>query len=483
LVDTRSDTLSYKNMAHNWTQVEPDNWRFGGGASDTVLHPIVIVALVVTIIIMLCLPRKFSLPAFFLSTFLIPAGQQVLLGGLHVYVYRLVVISGLMRMVCTPRSPKGNRLAGGWNSIDTAFFLYVGFHAASFVLLNADNAAIINQIGFIWDFIGGYVLLRHLIHNQLDVTRTIKWFAYLALLFALCMVREQMTGENIFGALGGVRFISQVREGRIRSEAVFQHPLLAGTFAATLVPLFIGLWRTGQAKWTCVLGVIATGVMVLASACSTPVMAYGAGVTGLVLWPFRRYMRLFRWALGTVLLGLHLSMNAPVWALIQRIDVVQGGSSYHRYVLVDQFIRHWSDWYLIGTNSNAEWGAFTFDSANQYVAEGTTGGLLALTFFILQIVWGFKKLGGARTILELQDRRQTWFIWALGASLFAHVIGFFGISYFDQTRVGWFALLAIICATTSNRVVRSAKLPASMEGAERVDQSEPNGLVKEQCYS
>ena len=31
-------------------------------------------------------------------------------------------------------------------------------------------------------------------------------------------------------------------------------------------------------------------------------------------------------------------MKAPVWALIERIDIVQGSSSYHRYELVNEFI-------------------------------------------------------------------------------------------------------------------------------------------------
>ena len=35
-----------------------------------------------------------------------------------------------------------------------------------------------------------------------------------------------------------------------------------------------------------------------------------------------------------------------------------------------------------------------------------------------------------------------------GVALFAHIVGFFGISYFDQTKFMWYALFAIIIATT-----------------------------------
>jgi hypothetical protein len=41
--------------------------------------------------------------------------------------------------------------------------------------------------------------------------------------------------------------------------------------------------------------------------------------------------------------------------------------------------------------------------------------------------------------------------------MFSHLVGFFGISYFDQTRVSWFALLAMIMAATAPYVI---KVPA-----------------------
>jgi len=36
----------------------PDNLRFGGGASETVLHPIVLVAMLIAIALIFLLPRK-----------------------------------------------------------------------------------------------------------------------------------------------------------------------------------------------------------------------------------------------------------------------------------------------------------------------------------------------------------------------------------------------------------------------------------------
>jgi hypothetical protein len=432
----------------DWTRTEPEHWRFGGGASETVLHPIVLVAMLATIVVLLWRPRRIGLVAFLLSTFLIPAGQQLLIGGVHIFVYRIIVMAGLIRMI-QMRSSRSTLLAGGWNSLDTVFMWYVCLHAIAFISLNYDSSAIVNQVGFIWDYVGGYLLLRYLIQDDADVTQTIRCFACLVILLAVCMIREQLTGQNIFGILGGVRLSSQIREGRIRSEAVFQHAILAGTFGATLLPLFIWLWKTGKARLLSIAGIVGATVMTLASACSTPIGTYAAGLIAVCFWPLRRSMRTFRWGLGISLILLHIVMKAPVWALIERIDIVQGSSSYHRYELVNQFIRHWSEWWFIGTKTNAEWGDLLFDASNQYVADGISGGIFALTFFISQICYGFSRVARGRKAIERKDRQKALLLWCLGASLFAHVIAFFGIDYFDQIRVSWFALLAMICAATA----------------------------------
>ena len=91
---------------------------------------------------------------------------------------------------------------------------------------------------------------------------------------------------------------------------------------------------------------------------------------------------------------------------------------------------------------------------NQYVAAADTTGLIPLLSLLAIIVFGFKYVGRTRRVVT-GDRRQEFFIWGIGASLFANVVAFFGISYFDQTIIAWYALLAIIAAIAVS--VRKAK--------------------------
>jgi hypothetical protein len=162
------------------------------------------------------------------------------------------------------------------------------------------------------------------------------------------------------------------------------------------------------------------------------------------LWPLRRHLPLLRWSTVLALLGLQLVMNAPVWALIQRAGVIGGSSGYHRYILVDRFFRHFGDWWLLGARNAREWGYLSYDIANQYVGIGESAGLVPFVLFIAIIVYAFKYLGQVRRVADGPDDRR--FLWAIGCALLAHVVAFFGLSYFDQLIVAWYALLAIISA-------------------------------------
>jgi O-antigen ligase len=88
-----------------------------------------------------------------------------------------------------------------------------------------------------------------------------------------------------------------------------------------------------------------------------------------------------------------------------------------------------------------------WDLANQYVSVAESTGLLSFVCFLAIIVYCFKYLGNARKAAE--DRQQAWFLWLLGVTLFSNLIAFLGISYFDQTFVVWYAVLAMIVAMSA----------------------------------
>lgn len=431
--------------------MEPTNIRFGGGATDTILNPLVAMALFVTIALIFRWPRKRVMIPWLLIVFLVPFGQVVVLGGVHFTVYRIVVIFGLVRLAITKRQVGTSPFAGGFSAIDRAFTLCSLFSFIVFSLQWMEVQALIKGLGNLLDALGGYFVLRFLIRDRKDVQRAIKVLAVIAVVQALCMINEQLTHRNVFGLLGGSPVKVSARDGKLRSMGSFEVYITAGVFGATLPPLFIWLWSDRKSRIVSSLGLVGATVMTVTSNSSTPLLAYVAGIVGLCFWPLRRRMRAFRWGLVMVLVGLHLYMKAPVWALIQRIDLTGSSSGFHRYMLVDQCIRHFSDWWLIGFKDYNTWGFDMWDLSDQYVASALTGGLATLVTFVLVISRSFGRLGTARRLAD-GDRKREWCFWCIGAALLSHVVAYFGIGYFDQVQVAWYALLAIIGSAVSEAI-------------------------------
>jgi len=64
-----------------------------------------------------------------------------------------------------------------------------------------------------------------LIRDEEDIVRVVKVFAALTFIFALTMINEKFRNENIFGYMGSVPILPTVREGSVRAQAAFAHPI------------------------------------------------------------------------------------------------------------------------------------------------------------------------------------------------------------------------------------------------------------------
>jgi hypothetical protein len=430
----------------------PEGFGAFGGGGGTNMHPAVAFALVLVAVLVFSLSRRHLMPTLLAAFLLIPSDQVIALGPFHFNTLRVIILLGWIRVLCMNVSARNEFLSGGANGIDKSTIFMGLFGAVNFVLLWREWGAVINQLGELYTIFGAYFLVRFLIRDEEDVRRTVRALAYLAALIAVIMVIEEATRRNPYAFLGGgalaIRQATLQEGDRFRAYGPFGHAILAGVFGATLLPILVGhWWRSRENRVFAFVGVIAATVIVITSNSSTPLMAYGASVGALCLWPLRKHMRTVRWGIVVVLTSLHLVMKAPVWALIGRLDFL-AGNAWHREMLVDNFFRHFGDWWLLGTKSTADWGWDTWDLSNQFVEVGELHGLLPFIFFLAILVYGFKYIGVARKASE-GDKNQELFFWALGAALFSHLVAFFGASYFDQTMVVWYAILAMISAVAA----------------------------------
>jgi hypothetical protein len=443
--------------------MEPENLRFGGGATETMLHPLVAVWLLIAIVLILTRPRGQALTVFLVSCFCIPVAQVVVLGSLHFTVLRILVLAGLVRRAFRQ---SGSKSPGGFNPVDQVVVLWTVSALVTLSLQWMNMQALIHNLGDFLDAIGGYFVVRFLIPDGEAIRRTIKALAVVCVIQGACMINEQITRLNVFGYLGGVPLAVTIRDGKIRSEGLMGC-IYAGVFGGVLIPWFLWLWTAGKSRMLACAGLAGATAMAITSNASTSLMALAGSLVGLAFWPLRKQMRLVRWGLALTLVTLHLVMKAPVWALIARIDLTGSSSGDHRYKLMDNCIRHFSDWWLLGYRYYNAWGWDMWDLCNQFVVIALTGGLVTLIFYIAIFKRSFAAIGTARKQVN-GDRGREWLLWCLGADVFANVVSHFGINYPAQLMMSVFPLLACISVAAfeaKKATIRSVKAPGQEQFA------------------
>lgn len=419
------------------------------------VHPLVAVAMLISVGLILALPRKKAIAPFLLAFFTIPVGEVVVLGSLHFTMLQLLILTVLARMAAFRGSASEKRFAGGFNSLDRVVVLWSLSSLVVFCLQFMEIQAVIKGLGDLVVSLGGYLAARFLIPDRQAVRRAVKVLAAVCIIQGVFMVGEQFTHQNVFSSFGANP--PTIREGHLRSEGALG-TLYAGTFAGVSIPFFLWLWTEKKSRVAAYAGLAGATAMVFATHASTSWGAYGGSLLGLAFWPLRKRMRLVRWGIVAILVGLHLFMHGPVWSLIEKIDLTGGSSNYHRYMLVDNCIRHFSDWWLIGYKNYGDWGFDMWDLCNQFVVNALTGGLVTLLIYLAIFKRSFRAIGIARKRVE-GDRRHEWLFWCLGSALFANVVAHFGINYMVHLSMCLFVLLVCISAAAdeAKREVKLAK--------------------------
>ncbi len=418
-------------------------------------------------LLMLFLPRRHALlPAVALICFE-TMGQRVMIGGLNFTMIRLLLVFGAVRVLC-----RGEASLRGAAPLDRAILWYVLCSIVAYTLLWKTTDAFVNRLGMAYDALGLFFLFRVLVRDLDDIRAALRHLARCVIVLGACMLVEKSTGHNPFAALGGVEPITVVRDGTLRCQGPFAHPILAGTFGGAMVPLFLGLKSQGRGDTLLVAGGLAAALAVVVCAGSSgPLVATVVSVLGWWMFALRRHMRLVRRALFATVVVLHLVMQAPVWFLLGRMTVFDGSTGFHRSILIDHTVHHFADWALVGVHSTGDWGYHMFDVTNTYVVQAVQGGLATLLLFVLVLVRGFSAAGGAVQRWGDGHRDQQRLAWALGCALLFHAVNFVSVFYFDQNIVVWYLVLAMLA--TCSLLPRPSDAPAVAAGSRPASRERP----------
>jgi len=415
--------------------------------------------LVVLVLAVLFSPRRWALLAMMAGVLYLTQAQQIIVLGFNFYAMRFLELAGFVRVMAR-REFSFRQL----NGIDNALILLYAFSTVVFLIRSPDGKA--NAIGGALDAFLCYFTFRGL----MDGVESFRWFlrAFFILLapYTLLILIESVTGHNHFAVLGGVTGGSAwMRHGLPRCFGSFREPDTLGMFAASFIPLYIGLACIANKRKLAVFCLCLCLLLVWAANSGGAASGAAVGLVCWGLWRFRTVMWKVRRLIVAMIVLLTIGMKAPIWYLFARASAITGGDGWHRSYLIQMFYEHFGQWWLAGMSPKDTSGWMGYDLAtvggaditNQYLGFGINAGLGAVVLFVLLLKRAYGGLGKVLAAVRSSSSGTSeaeFLLWGLGVMLVVHIVNWFGIAYFDQIYVIWFMQLAAIATLSQAYLAR-----------------------------
>ena len=423
------------------------------------------------IVVVLSASRRWALIGMMGGVLFLTEGQHVELLGINVFSVRFLELAGFIRVMA-----RKEYSFSSLNKIDLALIWLYCYATLIFLLRSADGQAYV--IGLAVDAFLCYFTFRGLVGDIEDMAWFLRAFLLLLAPYTFLVLFESFTRHNLFSAMGGVADGTWVRGNRIRCFGSFRQPDTLGMFAASFLPLYVGLACISKERKLALIGIVLCLIVPWAANSGGALSAAGIGLMGwIIFWRLRTQMRKVRWGIVTLIVALALVMKAPVWYIFAHISSITGGDGWHRSYLIDVAYRHLSDWWFWGmpisdTSNWFPYGVGNQDQAditNQFLSFGIMSGLPAIVLFIFLLVRAYGSLGNALASVRVDSQpasRTEFLLWGLGITLLIHIVDWFGITYFDQMYVIWFMQIATISTLCEQQSRISAEVTSEEIGVD-----------------
>ncbi len=441
-----------------------------------VITPALIVLLALALVLP-ALPRRYVPLAFLLGSILIPPTAFVPVGSLHFYPQRVLVVSGLVRMWL-----KSERPSFFPQRLDKIMLGFGFVCVASSVCHKPVGDALVYRCAVALDWVGTYFLFRTWIQGPDDVRLYLRSVMIVLIPFAITMLAEKATGHNVFAHFASMRAESPEREGHVRASGPFVNYIDAGTTGAVFLALALSL--RGQSRGLGRVGAASCLAIAFASWSSSPLVTCIVEFVALWLWRYRDRLRAIIWGCLGAMLFLQLFKNRPIWFLMADVDFVGGSTGWYRAMLISRALEHLNEWWLGGSDYTRHWMATgthadpnMADLVNHYIWVGVIGGLPTLIMFVWTLRECFRQISiASRDLPEAAvDLRYT--LWCLGSSLFAMCVTFFSMSFYCETSVCLYSLVAVI-GSACPAVAAASSDEAALDATQREPEpSEAGGIA------
>lgn len=391
---------------------------------ENLVHPFAGFVFAISLICTFCAPRKYLIwPIIIIACFISPA-QRFAFFGLDFHFLRAIALILLIRVLLF-RDLKDVKLG----KADLAMFGIVGAIILC-TLARTGFSPAISMSGKMIEPFCLYFVGRALVRSLDDVRYMLLGVSIIGIPVAISFTVEQFTRYNFFSLFGGIPEMTVIRDGKLRSQGSFVHPITAGVFWASFAPMFFSQIVAKQRSLfnICIgwIGYSMCFICALMTNSSTSIAGLLIGLVGWCFYKSRNRLRLIFWLTLIIMAMVHVASTRGIHGVIfTRISFISSSTGYHRYMLFEGLFNNVQKWFVMGTNSRMFNRSF-IDLTNQYVIIALDGGIVALFLQIAMIIMAFKAVG--RALKASVQRYDTLLIFGIGVAFLTTIISFTAVS-------------------------------------------------------
>lgn len=321
-------------------------------------------------------------------------------------------------------------------------------------LNNDPSAGPIFTAGMILQLFGTYFAFRLLLRDKDHLHHAIKGILFGVVTITACMFGEVLLKKNLIYELFGFQKTVGIRDGKLRAQGPFLHPILAGTAIAMAIPLFHTLKEKN--RYLYIIGLICSILAVGLSASSGPMLALLLCLIAVYLFKHTHFLKPIKWAFVAIYLLLEVAYTGPAYFQITRLDFTGSSTGWYRARLLQSSMEHLNEWWLHGTGYTRHWMptglsqyAHHSDITNYFLHFGVLGGLGSTLIVVALVVLSVRDLTKNQTE-EAQPK------WGLASMIIVFSIIAFSVSFFDQSSfLFWLPIAAASSLYNNNNQLKS----------------------------
>tara|TARA_B100001123_G_scaffold451055_1_gene626413 strand:- start:2234 stop:3628 length:1395 start_codon:yes stop_codon:yes gene_type:complete len=330
----------------------------------------------------------------FMVLLLMPPETSLAIGSLRLSPYRMLLIVGsLMALTRLLSGRCGRVILTDWFIAGHVFWVLLSLFQYGGIGTGFESGGVYGL-----EAAGSYLLARAYIRNSSDYRAMLKLHLMLVAVLAVCVIPESLTGIHFVrdvarSVLGGVGpHYMDPRLGLERAFGPFEHPILLGVFASSVLTGAVLVLGMGQASVGNIKRIALVGITTLMSLSGGPIVAFALQA---VLIGWERVSRLLRgrWyvalsGLGFLYIAIDLiSTRTPVLVFIQYLTFSRE-SAYNRVHIwnygTEEILRYPMFGIGLGDWERASWMSSSMD--NFWLLTAMRYGLPALLFLLAAIV-------------------------------------------------------------------------------------------------